>query len=59
MRYPDPILEEIHEVREALAKEADYDLEKLARALDERQAKGGRKVVSLPPRRVAPVKKAS
>ena len=53
MQPVDPILEEIHAVRESLAKEAGYDAEKIAEAARRRQAESGRKAVTLPPRRPA------
>jgi hypothetical protein len=46
----DPIVEELHAIREALAKESDFDAEKVAEAARKRQAKSGRKAVTLPPR---------
>lgn len=55
----DPILEEIRAVRERLAREADYDLEKLVEAARARQAARGVKTVSLPARRIPPAKKVS
>lgn len=55
----DPIIEEIHAIREALAKNAGYDPEKIAEAARQRQAESGRKAVTLPSRRSAIVKKAS
>ena len=53
----DPIIEEIHAVREAIAKESGYDAEKIAAAARKRQEEGGRKVVTLPPRPTATSKK--
>jgi len=53
----DPIIEEIHAIREALAKESGYDAEKIAEAARRRQAEGGRKAVTLPPRMTPAVKK--
>jgi hypothetical protein len=53
MSATNPILDEIHAVREALAKESGYDAEKIAEAARTRQAKSGRKAVTLPPRSVA------
>lgn len=50
MSSRDPLIEEIHAVREALAKESGYDLEKIAEAARKRQAESGRKAVALPPR---------
>ena len=49
----DPIIEEIHAVREALAKESGYDAEKIAEAARKRQAESGRRAVTLPPRLTA------
>jgi hypothetical protein len=54
----DPIVEKVRAVRDAIAKEFDYDIERLGRALQERQAKSGRPVVRLAPRRIPPEKKA-
>jgi hypothetical protein len=54
----DSIVEEVRAVRDAIAKEFDYDIERLGRALQERQAKGGRPVTRLPPRRIPTEKKA-
>jgi hypothetical protein len=53
----DPIIEEIHATREALAKESDYDAEKIAEAARIRQTESGRKAVTLPPRPAATTKK--
>jgi hypothetical protein len=47
----DEIMEEVRRNRDALAREADYDLRKLVRLLDERSAREGRILVSRPPRR--------
>jgi hypothetical protein len=55
----DPIVDEIHAIREAIAKTSNNDLRKIAEAARSRQAAGGRKVVRLPPRRAATAKKAS
>lgn len=55
----DPIIEEIHAVREKIAREADYDIEKILEAARARQAADGQKTVRLPPKRVEPAKKAS
>jgi hypothetical protein len=59
MRYSDPIIDEVRAARDAIAKECEYDIEKLAAALKVREAKSGRKIVRLPPREVAVVRKAS
>ena len=55
MRYSDSILDEVRAARDAIAKEHDYDIEKLAQALKVREATSGRKVVRLPPRAVTTV----
>ena len=55
----DPIVEEIHAIREALAKASNNDLRKIAEAANARQVASGRKAVCLPPRRTKPAKKAS
>jgi hypothetical protein len=55
----DPIVDEVRTVRDAIAREYDYDVKKLADALREEQRKSGRKAVRLPPRRMPAVRKAS
>lgn len=55
----DPIIEEIHAVRDDLARAADYDIEKMLEAARERQAASGAPAVRLPPRNTERVKKAS
>jgi hypothetical protein len=55
----DPIIEEIHKVREALSKASDDDIRKIAEAARARQAVSGRKAVRLPPREVKLARKAS
>ena len=59
MARKDPIIEEIHAVRDDLARAADYDLERMLEAARERQAASGVKAVRLPSRKAEPVKKAS
>ncbi len=58
MPLSDPIIEEIHAIREAIAKTSNDDLRKIAEAARSRQAASGRKVVNLPPRRAGTAKKA-
>ena len=48
---PDPIIEEIHAIREALSRVSGNDIRKIAEAAKARQAKGGRPPVRLPPRK--------
>ena len=59
MRRSDPIVDEVREARDAIAKEVDYDIDKLAEMLKNREAKSGRTIVRLPPRAVTVVPKAS
>lgn len=51
--WRDPIVEEIRKYRQEYAARFNHDLKAICRDLRERQKKGGRKVVSLPPRPVA------
>jgi hypothetical protein len=47
----DPIVEEIHAIREALSKASGDDIRKIAEAARERQARSGAQSVEPPPRR--------
>jgi len=58
MHRKDPIIEEIHAVREELARQADYDLERMIEAARARQAASGWQVVRLSPKKAEPAKKA-
>jgi len=49
----DPILDEIHRVREALAARFDHDLEAIGRYLMDREKQEDRAAVAFPPKRVA------
>lgn len=49
--WNDPIVEEVRKIREEHATRFDYDLEKIFQDLKEQERKGGREVVSYPPRR--------
>lgn len=49
----DPIIEEIHAVREAFAKEHNYDLAAMVATLRRHQQESGREVVSFAPRRLS------
>lgn len=59
MRRSDPIIDEVRAARDAIAKEADYDIDKLVEMLKIREAKSGREIVRLPPREAIVVGKAS
>lgn len=49
---PNPIVEEIREIRHRLAAKFDNDIERIFADLRERQAASGRKIVKLPKREV-------
>ena len=51
--WKDPIVEEVRRNREEYAARFNHDLAAICRDLRERQQKSGRKVVSLPPKRIA------
>lgn len=46
----DPIMEELHRVKDQLAAEFGYDVRRMAKALQAEQKRSGRKVVSFTPR---------
>ena len=48
----DPIVDEIHAIREEIARRHGYDLDAIVEALREASAQSGRRVVTLPPRPV-------
>ena len=48
--WTDPIVDEIHGIREEIAREAGYDLHKLVARLQESQKRHGEKLVTRPPR---------
>jgi len=49
MPRKDPIIEEIHAIREEIARAAGYDIERILEAARARQAASGRKAVRLSP----------
>ena len=51
----DPIVAEVRQVREAYAKQFNYDVDAMVRDLQERQQKSGRTVVALSPKRLEPI----
>ena len=57
----DPIVEELHAIRDELSKEAGDDLRQIVEAAKRRQQASAkdRAVVTLPPKRIAPPRKAS
>jgi hypothetical protein len=54
-----PIVNELHAVREVLARESDRDIKRIMEAARARQEAQGRKAVTLPPRKPHPAKRAS
>jgi hypothetical protein len=56
---PDPIIEEIHAIRDSLSRVSGHDIRKIAEAARARQAESGRKTVRLPPRKAKAARKAS
>ena len=50
--WKDPIVEEVRAIRDAYAKQLNYDLEAIYRDLKEQEAESGWEVVSLPPKRI-------
>ena len=50
---PDPIVEEIHAIREAIGNRFNNDLMAICDDARKRQAQSPRRVVKLPPRRIA------
>ena len=57
MARKNPIIEEIHAARDAIARDAGYDLERIIEAARARQAASGRAVVRLPPKKRATAEK--
>jgi hypothetical protein len=55
----DPIIEELHAIREALSRASGDDIRKIAEAARARQELSGRKAVRLPPRKVRAARRAS
>jgi len=55
----DPIIEEIHSIRDAIARKSGFDIDKIIEAARARQAAEGRKVIKLPARKPGATKKAS
>ncbi|MEW6297298.1 MAG: hypothetical protein AB1671_06095 [Thermodesulfobacteriota bacterium] len=56
--WKDPIVEEIRAIRDAYAKQFNYNLEAIYRDLKEQEAKSGWEVVSFPPKRIESEKRA-
>ena len=54
---PDPIVEEVRKARDEYAKRFNYDLDEICRDLREKQRRGKRSVISLPPKRPRKMRK--
>ncbi len=61
MSTPNPIIEELHRIREEISRESGDDMKKIAQAVNQKQANANPElhVIRLPPNRVAREKKAS
>jgi hypothetical protein len=59
--WPDEIVEQTRQVRDAYAARFNYDLEAICKDLKKQEAQSTRKIVSLPPKEpvIAPQAKAS
>ncbi len=57
-RDVDPV-DEVRAIRDALAKQCDYDVEKLARLIQADEVKSGVRLVSRPAKRIEGTKRAS
>jgi hypothetical protein len=55
----DSVVQEVHEIREAYAKQFGYDLAAIHRDLKSQERASGRRVVSFPPRRPQSVSNAA
>jgi hypothetical protein len=51
----DSVVKEVREIREAYARQFDYDLKAICRDLKAQELASGRQVVSFPPRRPQPI----
>ena len=49
--WKDPVVEEIRAIRDAYAKQFNYDIEAICRDIKEQEIQSGRKTISLPPKR--------
>lgn len=59
MKRKTSILDEIHDYREQMAREHGYDLQRMAKALQQHEATLRRRVVTLPAKRSGTLRKAS
>ncbi|MEX2663012.1 MAG: hypothetical protein WD227_13875 [Vicinamibacterales bacterium] len=59
MKQRDPIIEELHRVREAIGKAHDFNVRRIAAAIRQREDENPEGVVSESPKRSARQRKAS
>jgi hypothetical protein len=57
--WKDPSVEEVRAIRDAYAKQCNSNREAIYRDLKEQEARSGWGVVSLPPKRIEPGKRAN
>ena len=50
----DPIVDEIRAIRDAYAKQYDYDLDAIFEDIKKKEVESGRRFVSFPPKRIEP-----
>jgi hypothetical protein len=50
--WRDPIVEEVRAIRDAYAKQLNYDIDAIYRDLKQKEAESGRDLVSFQPRRL-------
>jgi hypothetical protein len=55
----DPIVEEVRAIRDSYAKKFDYDTGAIYRDLKNQETQTRRKFISLPPKRIEPVRQKS
>ena len=55
----DPIVAEVRAIREEYAKQFNYDVRAICRDLKEQEKRGGRKMVSLPPKRLTDARQSA
>jgi hypothetical protein len=49
--WRDPIVEEIHQIREEYARQFDFDINAICKDIQAKQRESGRKLVSFPARK--------
>ena len=59
MKRRDPIIEDLHKLREKIGRAHDFDVDRIAATIRRREAKGGKTIVHDVPRRPTRHKKAS